>query len=446
MHQHADAERSWSPCRRSRASAGATLGAGDGRRARPPRCDGRRRLDRERAPAGRGRRRRPAPGRSRPTTACRSTGLGRLVDGGDGGDTYNYSPPRRGPGDRHARVGDGHRRSRPARSAPGSLITATYRWPRAAIGDKLSCSQPQRRDRRGHRSSPRSSSAPASASSGSAPSSTTGAATTGCGPTSRCRPRSTTRTPSARSPSCRRGLTTEGGPHETAAADVRVPPVRRRVRRRGRPRARARRPARVRARRRGPRARAHAAAGDRLPVTGRHLAAAEPGRPARPRSRARSCSATWSRRVRAAPPPRHVGGRGPARPRRRVPRAARAGARRRDARRDPCRHRAAARGSRAPSSPRSCASPAGSWCGSSTRRRETSVATIEHDGVPATGWVVDLLGRPREPFEGEVELARATASPPSASTDRDRSALASFGHRIRGLGDAKAVKGCAPRR
>ena len=29
----------------------------------------------------------------RPPTACAPSGLGRLVEGGDGGDTYNYSPP-----------------------------------------------------------------------------------------------------------------------------------------------------------------------------------------------------------------------------------------------------------------------------------------------------------------------------------------------------------------
>ena len=66
-----------------------------GRRAtaRRPASTGGRRLDRERAPPGRGRRRRPARGPSRPTTVCATEGLGRLVDGGDGGDTYNYSPP-----------------------------------------------------------------------------------------------------------------------------------------------------------------------------------------------------------------------------------------------------------------------------------------------------------------------------------------------------------------
>jgi mannosylglycerate hydrolase len=35
---------------------------------------------------------------------------------------------------------------------------------------------------------------------------------------------------------------------------------------------------------------------------------------------------------------------------------------------------------------------------------EPSTAEVERDGAPATGWVVDLLGRPRDPFEGTVAL------------------------------------------
>jgi mannosylglycerate hydrolase len=38
-------------------------------------------------------------------------------------------------------------------------------------------------------------------------------------------------------------------------------------------------------------------------------------------------------------------------------------------------------------------------------RSETTVARIELDGAPATGWVMDLVGRPQEQFEGELELA-----------------------------------------
>jgi alpha-mannosidase len=37
----------------------------------------------------------------------------------------------------------------------------------------------------------------------------------------------------------------------------------------------------------------------------------------------------------------------------------------------------------------------------------TTVARIERDEAPATGWVTDLIGRPQRQFEGEVELAPA---------------------------------------
>ncbi len=70
----------------------------------------------------------------------RTEGLGRLVDGGDGGDTYNYSPPAEDlvidtpesvtvmpfdSGAVRARI----------------LISSTYLWPERAIGNMLSCSQ-----------------------------------------------------------------------------------------------------------------------------------------------------------------------------------------------------------------------------------------------------------------------------------------------------------------
>ena len=35
---------------------------------------------------------------------------------------------------------------------------------------------------------------------------------------------------------------------------------------------------------------------------------------------------------------------------------------------------------------------------------EAGTVTIEHDGAPARGWVVDLAGRPVAPFEAETEL------------------------------------------
>jgi hypothetical protein len=66
-------------------------------------------------------------------------GLGRLVDGGDGGDTYNYSPPR------EDLVVDTPESVTLATTETGPVrarvqITATYRWPVAAIGDELECS------------------------------------------------------------------------------------------------------------------------------------------------------------------------------------------------------------------------------------------------------------------------------------------------------------------
>ena len=45
-------------------------------------------------------------------------GFGRLVDGGDLGDSYNYSPPRRDSLGRHPRVGDGRPSATAARSGP----------------------------------------------------------------------------------------------------------------------------------------------------------------------------------------------------------------------------------------------------------------------------------------------------------------------------------------
>src|SRR5439155_1663261 len=67
-------------------------------------------------------------------------GLNRYVDGGDGGDTYNWSPP----GNDHLvevpdRVAvdvtdDGPLRAR-------AVIAATYRWPTHAEGDERACHQ-----------------------------------------------------------------------------------------------------------------------------------------------------------------------------------------------------------------------------------------------------------------------------------------------------------------
>jgi len=69
----------------------------------------------------------------------RVTGLGRLVDGGDGGDTYNYSPPA------SDLVVDRPDAVRITALERGSVrarlrIDADYTWPAYAIGDVRSCS------------------------------------------------------------------------------------------------------------------------------------------------------------------------------------------------------------------------------------------------------------------------------------------------------------------
>jgi 2-O-(6-phospho-alpha-D-mannosyl)-D-glycerate hydrolase len=67
-------------------------------------------------------------------------GLGRLVDGGDGGDTYNYSPPAEDlVVDRPEHVEVTALESGPVRARV--RIDSTYRWPTHAIGDERSCSR-----------------------------------------------------------------------------------------------------------------------------------------------------------------------------------------------------------------------------------------------------------------------------------------------------------------
>src|SRR5262249_49926768 len=69
----------------------------------------------------------------------RVEGLGRLVDDGDGGDTYNYSPPA---ADRVVERPDAVRitvlESGPVRAR--TRIEADYTWPAHAVGDLRSCS------------------------------------------------------------------------------------------------------------------------------------------------------------------------------------------------------------------------------------------------------------------------------------------------------------------
>ncbi len=68
------------------------------------------------------------------------SGLGRLVDGGDGGDTYNYSPPAEDlVVDRPETVDVTTLDSGPVRARV--RIDATYRWPSHAIGDERACSK-----------------------------------------------------------------------------------------------------------------------------------------------------------------------------------------------------------------------------------------------------------------------------------------------------------------
>ncbi|GIU87091.1 MAG: hypothetical protein KatS3mg009_1606 [Acidimicrobiia bacterium] len=66
-------------------------------------------------------------------------GLGRLVDGGDGGDTYNYSPPA---SDRIVDRPDAVRvhtvEAGPVRARV--VVESDYRWPVAAVGDERACS------------------------------------------------------------------------------------------------------------------------------------------------------------------------------------------------------------------------------------------------------------------------------------------------------------------
>ncbi|HUF84414.1 MAG TPA: glycoside hydrolase family 38 C-terminal domain-containing protein, partial [Acidimicrobiia bacterium] len=68
-------------------------------------------------------------------------GVGRLVDGGDGGDTYNYSPPAENDllVDRPESVTVTTLETGPVRARV--LVEASYRWPTHAIGDPVACSR-----------------------------------------------------------------------------------------------------------------------------------------------------------------------------------------------------------------------------------------------------------------------------------------------------------------
>jgi alpha-mannosidase len=74
------------------------------------------------------------------TDGLRVEGLGRLVDGGDGGDTYNYSPPEQDVViDTPAAVRVTTLETGPVRAR--ILVESEYEWPARAIGDERACSQ-----------------------------------------------------------------------------------------------------------------------------------------------------------------------------------------------------------------------------------------------------------------------------------------------------------------
>ncbi len=134
-------------------------------------------------------------------------GLGRLVDGGDCGDTYNWCPPARDTlVDRPESVDVAVLERGPLRARV--RIVARYRWPARAEGLEERTGEVDTRSSRG------SSCGLGNGRSGSRPRSTTAAGTIGCGRTSRCRtPAATSRAETAFG-SVERGLDAEGGPTE----------------------------------------------------------------------------------------------------------------------------------------------------------------------------------------------------------------------------------------
>ena len=143
-------------------------------------------------------RQRAAPRRGRPTTArtsiatadgLRVRGLGRLVDGGDGGDTYNYSPPAEDVRRRPARVASRSPRSSPVPVRARCASTPTYRWPDARDRRRALVLPARRRDHAPSWCTRPWSSAPVSGSCRVHTELDNRAATIGCGRTSRCRRR-----------------------------------------------------------------------------------------------------------------------------------------------------------------------------------------------------------------------------------------------------------------
>ena len=127
-----------------------------------------------------------------------------------------------------------------------------------------------------------------------------------------------------------------------------------------------------------------------------------PAGPHRP-ARRPPAAAPSRRRVRGAPPPGRLARGAAPRRRRRVPRAARARPRRRTGR-----DRGARPGGRSGSWARSSRAvtrePGGLVVRVTNQSPRATVATVEVDGAPSTGWIVDLLGGPLESFAGDVTL------------------------------------------
>ena len=161
--------------------------------------------DGHRAGRGCGRRHRPGPGQRRGDRGRRPAdgtfaldghgGLGRLVDGGDCGDTYNWCPPTTdtvvdAPESVDVRVLErGLLRAR-------VLVTIRYRWPAGREASTAVAPPPSTT-----RCARCSSCGPASGPCASRCASTTPAATTGCGPTSLPSPTTVTRAECAPGPS-----------------------------------------------------------------------------------------------------------------------------------------------------------------------------------------------------------------------------------------------------
>ena len=351
-----------------------------------------RRVARQRAPPGRDRRRHGHL-RDRPPTACASPGLGRLVDDGDGGDTYNYSPP---DDDRVVDTPDAVRVDR-ARTGPGASAGADrHRLHLAGVTRSATTARARARSDetvRGHRAhdarAARGRTLPArhprARQPGPRPSAPRALPAAG--------DRSTGSDAECAFTVVHRGLTAEGGVAGVRAADVPVAPVRRRVRRHRRARARARRPARIRGRRRRPRARAHAAprrsAISRAPS--RRCARTPRARPSRSHGAQMLGAAT--RRVRGAAAPRRLARRRLLRRGRRVPRPVRA-ARVRPATARTARDAAPRCASTAPRCRRCCAHRAGSSCAcSAPSRRGPGDDRARRHAPPAAGSSTSAAGR-----------------------------------------------------